>query len=252
MSNLKNKTVVITGAGSGMGKAMVQLFVKEGANVVAADLREDRLKELAKEVSPIPGSLLPLKVNIADESDAKRMIEEAIKHYSSLDVLINNAGVLDDFMPVGETSTHLWNHVMGVNINGPFFSCREAVPVMLNQGKGIIINISSIGGFCGARAGAAYTTSKHALIGLTRNIGFQYAQKGIRCNAIAPGGVQTNIAENMKPSSLGYERLALGMQTNPRMGEASEVAEIALFLATDKSSFINGTVITADGGWTAY
>jgi NAD(P)-dependent dehydrogenase (short-subunit alcohol dehydrogenase family) len=123
---------------------------------------------------------------------------------------------------------------------------------MLKQGKGVIINVSSIGGLFGARAGVAYTTSKHALIGLTKNIGFQYSQKGIRCNAIAPGGVETNIGDNMKPNQFGYEKLSLGMQTNPRMGKPSEIAELALFLASDKSSFINGTVITADSGWTAY
>lgn len=252
MNELENKTAIITGAGSGMGKAMALLFAKEGANVLASDVREDRLRELVKESSALPGKLSSLKINVANEDEVKKMIDETVKRYSSIDILINNAGILDNFMPVAETSTELWNLVMGVNINGPFYACRAAIPVMLKQGKGVIINISSIGGFCGARAGVAYTTSKHALIGLTKNIGFQYAQKGIRCVAIAPGGVQTNIGENMKPNPLGYEKLSLGMQTNPRMGDPSEIAEIALFLATDKSNFINGTVITADSGWTAY
>lgn len=252
MSLLANKTVIITGAGSGMGKAMSELFSAEGAKVLAADVREDRLAELEKAITQNGGVISTLKVNVASENDCNSMITEAVKQFGSLDVLINNAGVLDDFMPIAETSTELWNRVMGVNINGPFFSCRAAVPVMLKQGKGVIINISSIGGFCGSRAGVAYTTSKHALIGLSRNIGFMYAQKGIRCNTIAPGGVATNIAEGMHPNAFGYEKLSLGLQTNPRSGEASEIAEVALFLASDKSSFVNGAVITADGGWTAY
>lgn len=252
MKQLEHKTAIITGAGSGMGKAMALLFVKEGAKVFASDMREDRLRELEKEASGLPGSLSTFKVDIANETDVNRMIEEAVKKYLSIDILINNAGILDDFMPVAEASTELWNRVMGVNLNGPFFACRAAVPIMLRQGKGVIINIASVGGFCGSRAGVAYTTSKHAIIGLTRNIGFQYAQKGIRCVAIAPGGVQTGIGESMKPDPFGYEKAVLGMQTNPRVGEASEIAEIALFLATDKASFINGSVITADGGWTAY
>lgn len=252
MENLKNKTVVITGAGSGMGRAMALLFAENGANVVATDLKEDRLTALEKEIKEKGQSIATLKINIANEKEAELMIDQALDFFGSVDVLINNAGVLDDFMPVAETSTELWNKVMGVNINGPFFACRAAVPVMLTKGKGVIINISSVGGFCGSRAGAAYTTSKHALIGLTKNIGFMYAQKGIRCNAIAPGGVASNIGEGMHPNPFGYEKLSLGLQTNPRTGDPKEIAEVALFLASDSSSFINGTVITADAGWTAY
>jgi NAD(P)-dependent dehydrogenase (short-subunit alcohol dehydrogenase family) len=145
-----------------------------------------------------------------------------------------------------------FRRVMSVNIDGPFFMCRAAVPIMLKQGGGVIINISSIGRLYGSRAGVAYTASKHALIGLTKNIGYQYAQKGIRCIATAPGGVQTNIGENMHPNQFGYERLASGIQSNPRMGDPNEIAELAVFRATEKSSFVNGSVITADGGWTAY
>lgn len=252
MEQLKNKTTIITGAGSGMGKEMAILFAANGANVFATDIRQDRLTDLEKEIKSKGGIVSVLKTDVSNETNVKKMVDEAIRIYGSLDILINNAGVLDDFMPVTDASTELWNKVMGVNINGPFFACRAAIPEMIKKGKGVIINITSIGGFTGARAGVAYTTSKHALIGLTRNIGFMYAQKGIRCNAIAPGGVNTNIGENMHPSPMGYEKLSLGMQTNPRMGEPIEIARVALFLASDDSSFINGTVVTADGGWTAY
>ncbi len=252
MKTLENKTAIITGAGSGTGKAMALLFAAEGARVLATDVREDRLKALETEATSKGFTLSTLKVNMAVESEVETMISEATKRYTTLDILVNNAGIMDDFMPVAETSTELWKRVQSVNIDGPFFSCRAAIPVMLLQGKGVLLNITSIGGLNGARAGAAYTSSKHALVGLTKNIGFQYAQKGIRCNAIAPGGVATNIGEDMKPNAFGFERLAIGMQANPRMGEASEIAEAALFLVSDKSSFINGAIITVDGGWTAY
>jgi len=252
MDQLKNKTAIITGAGSGMGKAMAVLFAANGAKVLATDVREDRLAELEKEIKSKGNTVSTLKADISNEKDANKMIETAMSVYGSVDILVNNAGILDNFMPAGETSTELWNKVMAVNINGPFFLCRAAIPEMLKKGKGVIINIASIGGFTGARAGVAYTTSKHALIGLTRNIGYVYAQKGIRCNAIAPGAVNTNIGEGMNPNALGYEKLSLGLQTNPRTGEPMEIAEVALFLAGDNSSFINGSVVTADGGWTAY
>jgi NAD(P)-dependent dehydrogenase (short-subunit alcohol dehydrogenase family) len=123
---------------------------------------------------------------------------------------------------------------------------------MVERGKGIIINISSVGGLQGSRAGAAYTTSKHALIGLTKNIGFQYATKGIRCNAIAPGGVNTAITDGVQPSPFGYERLMSGIGSNIRSAEPDEIAGVALFLASPDASFVNGAVVTADGGWTAY
>jgi len=159
---------------------------------------------------------------------------------------------MDDFVPVDQVTNELWNRIMSININGPFYACREVIPIMLKQGGGSIINISSIGGLHGARAGAAYSASKHALIGLTKNIGFMYAQKGIRCNAIAPGAVNTNIGDGMNPNPFGFERCTSGGANMPRTGEANEIATTALFLASADSSFVNGSVVTADGGWTAY
>jgi NAD(P)-dependent dehydrogenase (short-subunit alcohol dehydrogenase family) len=141
---------------------------------------------------------------------------------------------------------------MDVNLNGPFYAMRAVLPIMLKHGKGVILNIASVGGLFGSRAGAAYTASKHALIGLTKNTGFMYAQKGIRCNAIAPGGVNTHIADSLIPDALGYERCISGASLMPRMGEPEEIAQIAAHLCSDEASFINGAVITADGGWTAY
>jgi NAD(P)-dependent dehydrogenase (short-subunit alcohol dehydrogenase family) len=142
--------------------------------------------------------------------------------------------------------------VMAVNLNGPFYACRLVVPQMLSQGKGVIINVASIGGLFGSRAGAAYTASKHALIGLSKNIGFMYATQGIRCNVIAPGGVNTQIMKDSVPDIFGSERCFSGGVNMPRMGESEEIATAALFLASDDSSYVNGSVLTVDGGWTAY
>ncbi|HEU4716621.1 MAG TPA: SDR family oxidoreductase [Bacteroidia bacterium] len=252
MKTLENRTAVITGAASGMGKAMAELFASEGANVIAADRDEKDLAEVVKMIREKKGNVTAVVCDVTKESDVKNMIDKAVETYGGLDILVNNAGVLDDFMPVAEVSDDVWKRVMDVNLNGPFYACRLAVPVMLKKGKGSIINVASVGGLFGARAGVAYTTSKHAVIGLTKNVGYMYGDKGIRCNAIAPGGVNTNIGKGMNPNPLGYAKLSLGMGTNIRMGEPSEIAELALFLASDKSSLVNGTVITADAGWTAY
>jgi NAD(P)-dependent dehydrogenase (short-subunit alcohol dehydrogenase family) len=248
----ENKVVVITGAGSGMGKAMAIQFAAEGAKVIVSDINAERVDEVVKEIKSKSGNATGIVTNVAKEEDVKKMIDAAIVNYGALDILVNNAGVMDDFSPVAEVSNELWNKVIGVNLNGPFYACRLAVQQMLKQGKGVIINVSSIGGLNGARAGAAYTSSKHALIGLTKNIGYMYASKGIRCNAIAPGGVNTNIMDGVNANKAGLDIIGKGMASNPRMGEPSEIADLALYLASDKSSNVNGAVIVADGGWTAY
>lgn len=252
MKKLENKTAIVTGAASGMGKAIAQLFAQEGANVIVADLVQKEIDEVVTFISNKGGKAVGVVCDVADESEIKNLIDTAVKKFRTIDVLVNNAGVMDDFVPVDQVTNDLWTRVLNINLNGPFYACRLAVPVMMQQGSGAIINIASIGGLYGSRAGAAYTTSKHALIGLTKNIGFMYAQRGIRCNAIAPGGVTTNIGKGMKPNPFGYERCISGGTNMPRMGEPDEIARVALFLACNDSSFMNGSVVTSDGGWTAY
>ncbi len=249
---LENRSVVITGAGSGMGKAMALLFATEGAKLIVSDVKKERVEAVVNEILKMDGTVKGIVADIANEEDVKRMINAATQNYGKLDVLINNAGIMDDFTPVADVTNELWNKVMGVNLNGPFYACRLAVAQMLKQGKGVIVNVSSIGGIEGARAGAAYTASKHALIGLTKNIGFMYGIKGIRCNVIAPGGVNTNIMEGANPNKFGMERMSSGIGSNLRAAEPVEIAEVALFLASDNASNVNGAVIVADGGWTAY
>jgi len=252
MKTLENKTAIVTGAASGMGKAIAGLFAAEGARLILSDVNAQGLEAVAKDIREKNGTVFTITANVSEEGDVKKMIAAAMEHFGRIDVLVNNAGVLDDFLPVGEVSDAVWERVLGINLNGPFYACRLAVPVMLKQGGGTIVNISSVGGLFGARAGVAYTTSKHAVIGMTKNIAYDYGDKGIRCNAIAPGGVNTNIGAGMQPNALGYAKLSLGLGTNIRSGEPQEIAEIALFLASGKSSLINGAVIVADAGWTAY
>ena len=248
---LKDKITIVTGASSGMGKEIARLYLAEGAVVYGIDLNKERLDVAAKEFSN--ADFHPLVADISQVEVVENILEQIIKSAGRIDVLVNNAGIMDDMLPVGEVSDQLWNKVLAVNLNGPMYLTRKAVKQMLEQGGGNIINIASIGGLYGSRAGAAYTVSKHGLIGLTKNTAFMYALKGIRCNAICPGAVATNIGETMRsPSQFGLERAMSGMATNPKTGEAVDIASIALFLASEDSKMINGATLVADSGWTAY
>ncbi|MCX6045523.1 MAG: SDR family oxidoreductase, partial [Chloroflexi bacterium] len=174
--------------------------------------------------------------------------------YDRVDILCNNAGVMDYMQGVGELSDDIWRRVLGINLDGPMFTSRRAIPHMLRQGQGSIINIASTAGISGGAAGAAYTVSKHALVGLTRNTAWMYATKGVRCNAICPGGTKTNIAETMildRLDAAGAARAGLFASLIPAMLESDDIAALALFLASDESHYINGAIIPADAGWTA-
>ncbi len=255
MKKLEKKVSIITGAGSGMGKAIALLFASEGSKVVAADINQTRLDALKKEIMEKGGEVTTIIANVAKEDDIENMIKVATTAYGTLDILVNNAGVMDSFQPVGELENNMWEKVIKINLEGPFKAIRSAIKIFLPKKSGIIINICSIGGLKGGAAGAAYTASKHGLVGLTKNTGYMYSKSGIRCNGIAPGAVNTNIGEtidNSKITALVNDRIMAGMVLNPRVGEPLEIAKAALFLASDDSSFINGEVLVVDGGWSAY
>ncbi len=250
---LAGKVAVVTGAGSGMGREIALLFAKEGAKVVVSDLNENAANETVSMIQREKGTATVVIANVAKEDDVQRMIDTAVETYGTVDILVNNAGIMDGMVPAHQLTDDLWERVIAVNTTGPMRAIRKTLPIFLDKGKGNIINIASIGGLYGSRAGTAYTTSKHAVVGLTKNVGFQYAKLGIRCNAIAPGGVNTNIGMGSSvPNEFGLDKAMAGMGINPRMGEPSEIAGVALFLASEDASFVNGTVITADAGWTAY
>ncbi|MHB8105999.1 MAG: SDR family oxidoreductase [Candidatus Cryosericum sp.] len=250
---LQDKVAVVTGAGSGMGKAISVLYAREGAKVVVSDINLETANATVAEIESAGGVATATLANVAKEEDVQNLIDVAVRTYGTLDILVNNAGIMDNFLPAAEVTDAVWERVFAINVTGAMRGIRKALPIFLEKKSGVIINIASVGGLCGSRAGAAYTASKHAVIGLTKNVGFQYAKSGIRCNAIAPGAVETNIGATITaPDKFGMERSMAGLGLNPRTGSADEIATIALFLASDDSSFINGAVITADAGWSAY
>lgn len=216
------------------------------------DLNLEGVEKVSEEITKNGGVAKAVKVNVAELADIENMIDTSVSEYGTLDILVNNAGIMDGFEPVGDIPDEKWDLIFDVNTKGVMRAMRKAIPIFLEKESGVIINTASTGGFSGAHAGATYGASKHAVIGLTKNTGFMYAKKGIRCNAIAPGAVETNIGSSMKNiNEFGMERAGLAHGLSPRSGQPEEIAQAALFLASDESSFVNGTVITVDGGWTA-
>jgi NAD(P)-dependent dehydrogenase (short-subunit alcohol dehydrogenase family) len=248
---LRDKVVVITGAASGMGRSMAIRFAAEGATLVVGDRHVERLGEVVALVAGSGGRIASAAGDISEQSTAEALVDLAHSAYGRVDVLVNNAGIMDYFQGIGELDNEVWRRVLATNLDGPMFTSRRALGYMLEQGAGSIVNIASLSSFSGASAGAAYTASKHALLGLTRNTAWRYAKQGIRCNAICPGAVKTNIQESMPESSLDPEGMARAVEffsLAPAYLDPSEIASLALFLASDESRYINGAMLSADGG----
>jgi len=251
---LQGKIAVVTGASSGMGLAIAERFAAEGAHVVAGDINAPRLHAAVAQITAAGGSIVGLDGNIADRAHAEALVDLAVERFGAIDILVNNAGIMDYMQSVAEVDDAVYRRVMAVNLDGPLFTMRRAAQHMLAAGRGSIINIASTAALHGGAAGAVYTASKHALLGLTRNTAWQYARRGIRCNAICPGGTVTNIAESMPAERLdpvGAARAGEFAAIIPGYLMPHDIANLALYLASDESRMINGAVITADGGWDA-
>jgi len=252
MKTLSNKVVLVTGAGSGIGKAIAELLAKQGARLMLSDIRYANIEAVAKEIKSAGGEAAFYPADVSELKQVNSLMKYTLDQYGTIDILVNNAGIMDDFSPVEQVSDELWNHILGVNLNGPFYTCRAAMSIFQKQNRGHIINIASIAGLNGGRAGLAYTVSKHGLIGMTKSIAYQYAGQGIICNAIAPGGISTNILHGVEPNAFGFDRMSAGTANAPAPGSPQDIAALTLFLVSGNSGLINGAVIVADGGWTAY
>lgn len=247
---LKDKVIILTGASSGIGRETALKFSSEGGKVVAVARRMGKLEELQKEAT---GEIFPIEGDVSKDEDIKKVVDETIKKYGKIDILVNNAGILDNYLSADNMEDEIWNKVIDVNITAPMKMIREVIPYMIENKGGNIINTASVGGLYGGRGGMAYVTSKHALVGMTKHIGVMFYDKNIRCNAIAPGSIKTEIGNKVtNPNHEVLGKLMKNVEAFPVFGESEEIANAMLFLASDESSFVNGTVLVADGGWTAF
>jgi NAD(P)-dependent dehydrogenase (short-subunit alcohol dehydrogenase family) len=236
------KTVIVTGAASGIGKATASRIAREGGRVIAADISPEKLDALKAE--------LPDIVTVAGDLTQQDAIDAVIAAAGdTIDGLANVAGINDDFSPAGETTDAVWDRVIAINLTAPFKLMRAVLPIMEKAGRGAILNVSSEAGLRGNASGNAYTASKHGIIGVTKSAAFMYGPKGIRVNSVAPGGVATGIPMPPNMSDYGSGRLAPFQQAIPTVATAEHLAASITFLLSDDAVNINGAVLASDGGW---
>lgn len=240
------RTVIVTGAGSGIGRATAERLLAEGARVVATDVVQQRLGELAGAVSS--DRLVPVTGDVADAAVIERIVAAAGER---IDGLANVAGIMDGFLPTAEVDDATWERVMTVNVTALMRLSRSVLPVMVAAGAGSIVNVSSEAGLRGSAAGTAYTTSKHAVIGLTRSTAFYYTPSGVRCNAVAPGPVATNIEAPFRSEAAATRIGPILGSTVPPVADAAQLAAAITWLLSDDSSNVSGAVLPSDGGWAA-
>lgn len=245
MKQLENKVAIVTGGASGIGKAIVELFVKEGAKVVIADLNEDWGSKLAESLGE---ATVFVKADSSLPEDNKKLVDIAVEKFGALHIAVNNAGIGGDAATVGDYSLESWKKVIDINLNGVFYGMHFQLPEIEKVG-GSVINMASILGQVGFANSSAYVAAKHGVVGLTKSAGWEYGTRGVRINAIGPGFISTPLVDNnLDKDALTYLETQHAMQ---RLGKSEEVAELALWLASDKSSFVTGSYYPVDGGYLA-
>ena len=249
---LDGKVAVITGGGSGMGKIASELFASEGAKVVLTDVNDEAGEAAAAGIVAGGGDATYVHADVSKESEAEAMVRAAVERFGGLHILYNNAGVmLPDDGSVDTTDERIWDITLGVNVKGVAFGCKFGVPAMIASGGGSIINVASFVAWLGAATSqTAYTASKGAVLAMTREIAVEYARKGVRCNALCPGPIETPLLMQLLSDEQKKQRRFVHIPMG-RLGQAEELAKAALFLASDDSSYMTGASLIVDGGITA-
>ncbi|WP_290790941.1 SDR family NAD(P)-dependent oxidoreductase [Flavihumibacter sp. UBA7668] len=249
MAILENKVAIVTGAGSGIGRAIALAYAKEGAKLIVSDINEEGGVETVNQIKKLNGAAIFFKADSSSIEDNRQLVEKAVQEYGGLHIACNNAGIGGPMGATGEYPIDGWNKVIGINLNGVFYGMHFQLQAMIKSGGGSIVNVASILGTVGTRFSPAYVAAKHGVVGLTKAAALEYANQGIRVNSIGPGYILTPLLTN----NLDDATLEQIKSLHPigRLGKSEEVAELALWLSSDKASFVTGSYYPVDGGYLA-
>jgi len=248
--NFEGKVAIVTGGGSGIGQAAAILYATQGASVVVSDLNEKGGEATVKSITDKGGAAIFVKADVSKPADCENLVAETLKKYGKLDVAFNNAGIGGEANLVADMSIEGWNKIIAVNLSSVFYCMKYEIAAILKNGKGAIVNMSSILGSVGFANSAGYVAAKHGVIGVTQNAAVEYSAKGIRVNAVGPGFINTPLLTNAGIDDNMKKGLA-AMHPIGRLGEPNEVAELVVWLSSDKASFVTGSYYPVDGGYLA-
>lgn len=242
---------MVTGASSGIGKATALQYAQEGANVVVSDIHEEKGQEVVEQIKQLGAEAIFVKADVSSPTDCENLVKQTVSSFGRLDIAFNNAGIGGEANPIGEMSIAGWDKVIAVNLSSVFYCMHYQIQQMLQNGGGAIVNNSSILGQVGFANSAAYVAAKHGVVGLTKNGGLEYAAKGIRINAVGPAFIKTPLLTDAGMTEDILTMLA-GMHPIGRLGESEEVAELVIWLSSDKASFVTGAYYAVDGAYLAH
>ncbi len=241
-----DRVVFITGAASGIGRAAALAFAAEGARVAILDRSADALKAVQASVEQAGAEVLSIPCDVSSPEQVEDAVKQVIDRFGGLDVAFNNAGVENKDAPVHEVELSEWDRILNINLRGTFVCMKHELAQMVKQGGGVIVNTSSGAGICGVAGGAAYTASKHAIIGLTRSAALDYVKQNIRVNAVLPGNIETPMMDRFTGGDI---QKAIDLEPVGRLGKPEEIAEAVLWMASDLGGFVTGAATVIDGGW---
>jgi NAD(P)-dependent dehydrogenase (short-subunit alcohol dehydrogenase family) len=250
MDQFSGKVALVTGAASGIGRATAQLYAREGAKVVVSDISEKEGEETVRLIQDTGSDARFIQADISDPAQCETLVEGTLESYGRLDYACNNAGISGESNHVGDYGIESWQKVIGVNLSGVFYCMRYEIPAMIETGGGAIINMASILGQVGFATAPAYVAAKHGVVGLTKNAAIEYAEQGIRVNSVGPAFIRTPMIAELENDPDGYQML-LSLHPMGRLGEPSEIAELVIWLSSEKASFVTGAYYAADGGYLA-
>jgi len=250
MELLNGKVAIVTGASSGIGRSVAQVYAKNGASVVVSDVNDAGGAETVNLIQKEGGQAVYCHADVSNAEDCEKLVDFTTKKYGRLDLACNNAGIGGESNLTGAYSIDGWEKIIGINLSGVFYSMRYEIPAMLKAGGGAIVNMASILGQVGFATAPAYVAAKHGVIGLTQTAAVEYAKEGIRINSVGPGFINTSMISNLD-SNPEVHNMLVGLHPIGRLGQPEEVAELVLWLSTDKASFVTGSYYPVDGGYLA-